>query len=114
MTPPPRLPASRGANYYRVDSSISRANVRNAWHLGCSLYCGKLRGFQHKLSICRSACDDKVRVSAWFDCMSSDAAEVNNKFLSLRNPEASITEVSPLSVTQGGICRRGKAMRRGC
>lgn len=40
-------------------------------------------------------------MSAWFDRMSSDAAEVNNKFLSLRNPEASITEVNPLSVTKG-------------
>lgn len=45
--------------------------------------------------------DLKARVSAWFDRMSSDAAEVNNKFLSLRNPGASITEVNPLGVTQG-------------
>ncbi|WP_150106941.1 hypothetical protein SR914_11965 [Comamonas testosteroni] len=58
MTPPPRLPASWGANYYRVDPLLSRANARNAWHLGCILYYGKLRGFQHKPRICRSACDD--------------------------------------------------------
>ena len=45
--------------------------------------------------------DLKARVSAWFDRMSNDAAEVNNKFLSLRNPGASITEVNPLGVTQG-------------
>lgn len=58
MTPPPRLPASWGANYYPVGLPQSRVNASNASHLDSVLYYGKLRAFKHKLSICCSACDD--------------------------------------------------------
>lgn len=75
MTPPPRLPASWGANYYRVDPPLSCANALNAWHLGCILYYGKLRGLKHKLCIRSSACDDIQPAGLGFeDCMHTGCA----------------------------------------